>query len=195
MQYSLPERLSGVPDRQTETRLNAKVRANLFEAYIAAVYYSYPRARRGEAMAVLDAWLREVYAPLADYFLTEQRALSRFVDGIVLHGQYGVDVSEFDAAANGKQKAVEELCRKQGYKTTMAVIKVAYAYQFQPGDDHARIKYFLDKTPDMFQATFEATGVDGKTVAATECRFKKQPAETAAVYRVGLQLGFAGSHA
>lgn len=39
------------------------------EAYIAALYFSFPiEERLGEGIRVIDAWLREMYEPLYEFF-------------------------------------------------------------------------------------------------------------------------------
>jgi len=46
------------------------VRAAMVEAYIAAIYFSYPvESRMSEGLKVIDTWLREMYEPLYDFFL------------------------------------------------------------------------------------------------------------------------------
>ena len=42
----------------------------MVEAYIAAIYFSYPvESRMTEGLKVIDTWLREMYEPLYDFFL------------------------------------------------------------------------------------------------------------------------------
>lgn len=41
----------------------------MVEAYIAAIYFSFPPATRmTEGLKVIDDWLREMYEPLYDFF-------------------------------------------------------------------------------------------------------------------------------
>jgi hypothetical protein len=46
------------------------VRAAMVEAYIAAIYFSYPTENRmTEGLKVIDNWLRSMYEPFYDFFL------------------------------------------------------------------------------------------------------------------------------
>ena len=69
--YNLPARLDGDPNQLPVLRALTDVRAALMEAYIAAIYFSYPaETRLTEALPVIDEWLREMYDPLYDFFFT-----------------------------------------------------------------------------------------------------------------------------
>jgi hypothetical protein len=51
-------------------RAQTDVRAAMVEAYIAAIYFSYPIEKRmTEGLKVIDEWLRDMYEPLYDFFL------------------------------------------------------------------------------------------------------------------------------
>lgn len=69
--YHLPARLACAPLLRVQT----DIRAALVEAYIAGVYFSRPP---GEGIRAVTAWLEDMYAPLADFFLQHMR------------GEYGV---------------------------------------------------------------------------------------------------------
>nr|XP_019047801.1 hypothetical protein I302_04418 [Kwoniella bestiolae CBS 10118]OCF26731.1 hypothetical protein I302_04418 [Kwoniella bestiolae CBS 10118] len=81
--YRLHERLVAPPE-QLPTLMNGdKVLANLFEAYIAGVFYSYlkhavgegsSRLSRGQAIDHLDLWLRPLFQPIAESMLSQLKA-------------------------------------------------------------------------------------------------------------------------
>lgn len=64
--YHLPARLACAPLLRVQT----DIRAALVEAYIAGVYFSHPP---GIGIGIVTAWLEEMYAPLADFFLQHMR--------------------------------------------------------------------------------------------------------------------------
>lgn len=67
--YNLPARLKGDPHQLPVLRAQTDVRAAMVEAYIAALYFSFPVDKRmTEAMPMIDAWLRDMYEPLYDFF-------------------------------------------------------------------------------------------------------------------------------
>ena len=67
--YGLPQRLNADPYHLPVLRVQTDVRAALMEAYIAAVYFSYPASERiSTALPILDSWLREMYDPFFDFF-------------------------------------------------------------------------------------------------------------------------------
>jgi dsRNA-specific ribonuclease len=67
--YNMPQRLVGDPQLLPVLRAQTDVRAALMEAYIAALYFSYPVEKRmTEGLGVIDRWLREMYEPLFDFF-------------------------------------------------------------------------------------------------------------------------------
>jgi hypothetical protein len=67
--YNLPQRLKGDPNALPVLRAQTDVRAALMEAYIAALYLSYPVEQRlGEGIRAINAWLREMYEPLFEFF-------------------------------------------------------------------------------------------------------------------------------
>lgn len=67
--YNFPQRLQGDPNILPVLRAQTDVRAAMMEAYIAALYFSFPvEDRLGEATRVIDSWLREMYEPLFDFF-------------------------------------------------------------------------------------------------------------------------------
>ena len=68
--YNLPARLVGPPNLLPVLKAQTDVRAAMVEAYIAAIYFSYPVEKRmTEALKVIDGWLRDMYEPLYDFFL------------------------------------------------------------------------------------------------------------------------------
>ena len=67
--YNLPQRLNGDPELLPVLRSQTDIRAALMEAYIAALYFSFPsHLRIAQALPVLNGWLREMYEPLYDFF-------------------------------------------------------------------------------------------------------------------------------
>ena len=67
--YNLPQRLNGDPNLLPVLRASTDIRAALVEAYIAAIYFSFPaHLRNTQALPVIDGWLREMYEPLYDFF-------------------------------------------------------------------------------------------------------------------------------
>ncbi|RSH90681.1 hypothetical protein EHS25_001286 [Saitozyma podzolica] len=67
--YNLPQRLDGDPNLLPVLRAQTDVRAALVEAYIAALYFSFPADQRMTvALPVIDGWLREMYEPFYDFF-------------------------------------------------------------------------------------------------------------------------------
>ncbi|KAK4688032.1 26S proteasome non-ATPase regulatory subunit 10, partial [Tremellales sp. Uapishka_1] len=67
--YNLPQRLNGDPQILPVLRAQTDVRAALVEAYIAALYFSFPPPERSTvAFRVIDEWLREMYEPLYEFF-------------------------------------------------------------------------------------------------------------------------------
>jgi hypothetical protein len=53
------------------------------EAYIAALYYSYPISdRMSVALPIIDAWLREMYDPLQDFFYTYMSTLNCYFHAV-----------------------------------------------------------------------------------------------------------------
>jgi dsRNA-specific ribonuclease len=68
--YNLPSRLVGPPNLLPVLKAQTDVRAAMVEAYIAAIYFSYPVEKRmTEGLKVIDEWLRDMYEPLYDFFL------------------------------------------------------------------------------------------------------------------------------
>jgi dsRNA-specific ribonuclease len=68
--YNLPARLVGPPNLLPVLKAQTDVRAAMVEAYIAAIYFSYPVEKRmTEGLKVIDEWLRDMYEPLYDFFL------------------------------------------------------------------------------------------------------------------------------
>lgn len=75
--YNFPQRLNGDPRLLPLLRVQTDVRAALVEAYIAGIYFSYPPEQRlTEGIAVITAWLREMYDPLYDFFFKHMKAES-----------------------------------------------------------------------------------------------------------------------
>lgn len=69
--YNLPAKLKGDPNQLPVLRVQTDVRAAMMEAYIAAIYFSFPVEKRmTEGLPVIDLWLREMYEPLYDFFFT-----------------------------------------------------------------------------------------------------------------------------
>ncbi|KAL7418865.1 hypothetical protein Q5752_006549 [Cryptotrichosporon argae] len=68
--YNFPQRLNGDPRLLSVLRAQTDVRAALMEAYIAGLYFSCPVGERlTVALPRIDAWLRDMYEPLLDFFL------------------------------------------------------------------------------------------------------------------------------
>jgi ribonuclease-3 len=69
--YNFPQRLRGANEVLPVLRAQTDVRAAIVEAYIAGVYFSFPPEDRfSKGLGVIDRWLREMYEPLYDFFLT-----------------------------------------------------------------------------------------------------------------------------
>lgn len=67
----MPQRLNADPNLLPLLRASTDVRAALMEAYIAAIYVSHAvEDRFNVALPIIDAWLREMYEPLYDFFYT-----------------------------------------------------------------------------------------------------------------------------
>jgi dsRNA-specific ribonuclease len=67
LRYGFDKRLRAVAvDAPRSTTKENKIRADVFEAYIAGLYWYYERARGpGEAYLEVSNWLRAVFRPLA----------------------------------------------------------------------------------------------------------------------------------
>lgn len=75
--YQLPQQLRGPPGALPALRASTDVRAAMMEAYIAAIYFSFPLAERSvKALPLIAPWLREMYEPLLEYFYDHMVRLS-----------------------------------------------------------------------------------------------------------------------
>lgn len=108
--YNFPQRLNGDPRLLPVLRAQTDVRAALVEAYIAALYFSYPPdSRPSDGLAVVSAWLREMLDPLYDFFLTFMRtehrqhnsAMGAGVDGVLEVASSPEALDKLDEAAEG----------------------------------------------------------------------------------------------
>ncbi|WVW81740.1 hypothetical protein I302_103736 [Kwoniella bestiolae CBS 10118] len=120
--YNLPQRLNGHPELLPVLRAQTDVRAALMEAYIAALYFSFPVENRlGEGIRVIDTWLREMYEPLYDFFYNymkkefEQHHLTigSTFDGRSIHLENEDELRKIDEQAVGMGKLVECYCASQ----------------------------------------------------------------------------------
>lgn len=108
--YNFPQRLNGDPRLLPVLRAQTDVRAAIVEAYIAALYFSYPlETRATDGLAVITAWLREMLDPLYDFFLNFMRteykqhysAMGAGLDGILEVCSSPEALDKLDEAAEG----------------------------------------------------------------------------------------------
>ncbi|WVR03453.1 hypothetical protein IAU60_000444 [Kwoniella sp. DSM 27419] len=113
--YNFPQRLRGDTNILPTLRAETDIRAAMVEAYIAAVYFSYPTAERlGHGIQVIDEWLREMYEPLYDFFYTytkdeyeqHQNTVGTTLEGRVVT-QTPAEIARIDTAAMGMEKLVQ----------------------------------------------------------------------------------------
>ncbi|WWD22380.1 hypothetical protein CI109_106871 [Kwoniella shandongensis] len=113
--YNLPQRLNGDPNLLPVLRAETDVRAALMEAYIAALYFSFPIDERiTEGMQVIDSWLREMYEPLYDFFfdyMKNEHDQHHMTIGATLDGhvqlQSDAEIARIDAASLGMAQLVQ----------------------------------------------------------------------------------------
>lgn len=96
--YGLPQRIIASASEVWNLRAGEKIQANLFEAYVAALYLSYLRPTasasstsatvssdaycdaEGRAFARLGHWLKPLFAPLCHWLLAEIKSEQRRLD-------------------------------------------------------------------------------------------------------------------
>ncbi|ORX34640.1 ribonuclease III domain-containing protein [Kockovaella imperatae] len=122
--YGLPQRLDAEAWNLPVLRNQTDVRAALMEAFIAAVYFSFPPEERfTRALPVLDGWLREMYDPLCDFFFehmkSEHEQHSRAV-GVEPDGEVRFMEEEertrIDKSSRGMLKFIKHHASLQGWK-------------------------------------------------------------------------------
>lgn len=119
--YNLPRRLIADPNLLPVLRAQTDVRAALMEAYIAGIYFSYPPDQRIlTALPILDAWLREMYEPLYDFFATYMKTewdQHNAVGGLDDDGSAVIlseaEMAQIDKAATGMAPLVQMFAHKR----------------------------------------------------------------------------------
>ncbi|BEI80109.1 hypothetical protein CcaverHIS002_0106380 [Cutaneotrichosporon cavernicola] len=108
--YNFPARMNGDPRLLMLLRAQTDTRAAIVEAYIAALYFSYPvQTRDTEGLAVIKAWLRELFDPLYDFFLNFMRleyqqhysAMGAGIEGVIEMAVSPEQLDKMDAKAEG----------------------------------------------------------------------------------------------
>lgn len=123
-QYNLPQRLDADPELLPVLRATTDVRAALVEAYIAAIYYSYPAEdRRTVALGIIENWLREMYEPMFDFCYNYMKAENRQFHLASAAGLDGTvelltedQMLKIDNAAKGMALLVTMYCNRQNRK-------------------------------------------------------------------------------
>ncbi|WVQ80350.1 hypothetical protein IAT38_002455 [Cryptococcus sp. DSM 104549] len=119
--YGLPQRLHGDPNLLPVLRSQTDTRAALVEAYIAALYFSFPEEERlTTGLGVIDRWLREMYEPLYDFFYSYMKseyeqhhlAVGAGIDGHV-QMQSDAEMARIDVASLGMAALVQMYTNKQ----------------------------------------------------------------------------------
>ncbi|KAK8845434.1 hypothetical protein IAR55_006147 [Kwoniella newhampshirensis] len=119
--YNLPQRLNGDPNLLPLLRAQTDVRAALMEAYIAALYFSFPvEEHLTKGMKVIDSWLREMYEPLYDFFFNYMKkeheqhhsTIGATVDGHA-HMQSDAEIARIDQASIGMAPLVQMYTNSQ----------------------------------------------------------------------------------
>ncbi|OCF40079.1 hypothetical protein I317_06092 [Kwoniella heveanensis CBS 569] len=119
--YNLPQRLNGDPELLPVLRAQTDVRAALLEAYIAALYFSFPlEDRLSSGIRIIDAWLREMYEPLYDFFynyMKKEYEQHHSTVGATLDGrvelQDEAEIARVDNASQGMAILVQMYCTNQ----------------------------------------------------------------------------------
>lgn len=118
--YGLPARLNGDPAALPVIRAQTDIRAALMEAYIAALYFSFPVATRAvQGWAVVDSWLREMYEPLYDFYYNYMKreyeqhhtATGAGADGVIISNP---EMAMEDAKSQGMAALLGMYCGKRG---------------------------------------------------------------------------------
>ncbi|WRT63661.1 uncharacterized protein IL334_000584 [Kwoniella shivajii] len=119
--YNLPQRINGHPELLPVLRAQTDVRAALMEAYIAALYFSFPiEDRLGEGIQIIDNWLREMYEPLYDFFYNYMKkeweqhhsTVGSTIDGKVLL-ETDAEIARIDHASIGMSSLVSMYASNQ----------------------------------------------------------------------------------
>ncbi|WVQ93851.1 hypothetical protein IAU59_000929 [Kwoniella sp. CBS 9459] len=119
--YNLPQRLNGDPELLPVLRAQTDVRAALLEAYIAALYFSFPiEERLSTGIKTIDTWLREMYEPLHDFFynyMKKEYEQHHSTVGATLDGRVEVqseaEIARIDKASQGMAILVQMYCTNQ----------------------------------------------------------------------------------
>ncbi|KAL1405964.1 hypothetical protein Q8F55_007646 [Vanrija albida] len=130
--YGLPARMRADARLAPVLRAQTDVRAALFEAYVAAVLFSYPaESRFSTGLAVVSGWLREMYDPLFDFFYAHMAAeaaahaaaVALAPDGVVLAAADPAELDRVDALAEGMALLVGTWARSRARSASYAVAR------------------------------------------------------------------------
>ncbi|WVO22761.1 uncharacterized protein IAS62_004097 [Cryptococcus decagattii] len=178
--YKMPERLITDVNATEVLKNGTKTTANIFEAYVAGLHYSYLKhgntkdvdggdgpKTHGQGLEHLQEWLRPLFEPIAEWVLgymkKEQERLE--AETAVKAGSMDTDL---DDLANGASGKLNELFISRG--AGMPV------YTYEPWGI------------DMWKAIVIARNRDGKEWQGEATRTKKKQAATVAAYKVLMQL-------
>ncbi|WOO83567.1 Ribonuclease 3 [Vanrija pseudolonga] len=128
--YGFPQRMRADARLAPVLRAQTDVRAALFEAYVAAVLFSYPPHARNTGLAVLSGWLREMYDPLFDFFYAHMRrehavhvAAVAAVDGLVHAASDPAELERIDAMSEGMALLVGTYARSRDRVASYEVVR------------------------------------------------------------------------
>ncbi|OWZ41336.1 ribonuclease III [Cryptococcus neoformans c45] len=178
--YKMPERLITDVNATEILKNGTKTTANIFEAYVAGLHYSYLKhgntkdvgegggpKTHGQGLEHLQEWLRPLFEPIAEWVLgymkKEQERLE--AETAVKAGSMDTDL---DDLANGASGKLNELFISRG--AGMPV----YTYE--------------QRGVDMWKAIVIARNRDGKEWQGEATRTKKKQAATVAAYKILMQL-------
>ncbi|AAW44331.1 hypothetical protein CNBF1090 [Cryptococcus deneoformans B-3501A] len=178
--YKMPERLITDVNATEILKNGTKTTANIFEAYVAGLHYSYLKhgntkdvdggdgpKTHGQGLEHLQGWLRPLFEPIAEWVLgymkKEQERLE--AETAVKAGLMDTDL---DDLANGASGKLNELFISRG--AGMPV------YTYEP------------RGVDMWKAIVIARNRDGKEWQGEATRTKKKQAATVAAYKILMQL-------
>ncbi len=111
--YALPYHLKASPSALYTVRNQPRTKAALFEAYIAGVFYDRlgsdaGNVSRGEALNVLENWLRPLYTPIAHWALGSVREQQMILSSLRLNDQSEDDDLARDHLASGASARLNE---------------------------------------------------------------------------------------
>lgn len=128
--YGFPQRMRADARLGPVLRAQTDVRAALFEAYVAAVLFSYPAESRGTGLSVLSGWLREMYDPLFDFFYAHMKqehavhvAAVSAIDGVVHAATDRAELERIDAMSEGMALLVGTYARSRDRLASYEIVR------------------------------------------------------------------------